>query len=167
MGDWFSDESVKQRPELSQHRVFFESISNLSPVEKDDALKKRALENISQYPLKFFSNWLANIGRLFFSYPFSYTPQKLSTYFYLLPNMFIFVLLIFSIYPAILRYRFIPFELFALALFVIIAFGGTSLLSAYDRQFRPLIPIVFFWLSFIYIRVLNISIRPRIEILSK
>lgn len=164
MGDWFSGTSAIQRPELSPHRDFFEYISNLSEVEKDDALKQQALENISQYPLKYISNWVANIGRLWFSYPFSYTPQKLSTFYYLLPNMFIFVLFVLSIYPAIVKYRLFPVELIALLLFDLIAFGGTSLLSAYDRQFRPLVPVILLWLSFIYVRVVKIQIHLGTEI---
>jgi hypothetical protein len=78
--------------------------------------------------------------------------------------MFIVVFLIFSIYPAILKRRTIPHEIGALLLFALIAFGSTSLLSAYDRQFRPLVPILLLWLSFIYIRVLRIEVRDTASI---
>jgi hypothetical protein len=163
-GDWFSSISVKNRPELSQHREFFEEIATLSNVERDEAFRLQALENILSNPIKFIANWFANIGRLFFSYPFSYTNQKLSTYFYIFPNIFIFVLLAFSIYPAIKRRRAIPYELYSLAIFALISLGGTSLLSAYNRQFRPIVPIILLWLSFIYIRVLRIEMRTDTEI---
>ena len=78
--------------------------------------------------------------------------------------MFIIVLLVLSIYPAILRYKFIPYEIYTLVVFALIAFGGTSLLSAYNRQFHPLIPIILLWLSFIYFRVLKIEVRPDTQI---
>lgn len=163
-GSWFPPKKVKEIPELTPHRDFYDKISNFSEVARDDAFKKQAIENITRYPLKYLVNWVANIGRLLFSYPFSFTSQKLSTYFYIVPNMFIVVLFILSVYPAILRRRFIPYEIYALLLFNFIAFGGTSLLSAYDRQFRPLVPVLFLWLSFVYVRILKIEVRSEAEI---
>ena len=165
-GSWFSSRNVQENPELAQHREFFDKISNLSEVERDGEFKKQALYNIIHHPAKYFVNWTANIGRLLFSYPFSYTQHKLTTYFYLIPNMFIVVLFILGIYPVILRWNSIPYEIYALLYFGLVAFGGTSLLSAYDRQFRPLVPILFLWLCFVYIRVLRIEVRPKSEIRS-
>jgi hypothetical protein len=166
MGDWFSAKDVNERPELSQHRTFFDQVAELSEVEKDDIFKNQAKYNIINYPMKYAANWVANIGRLLFSYPFSYTPQKLETYFYMVPNMFIIVLFVLSVFPAILRYKVIPDEIHALIVFAFITLAGTSLLSAYDRQFRPMVPIILLWLSFIYFRVLKIELRPDNEIQS-
>jgi hypothetical protein len=159
LGSWFSDDDVQALPELSPHREFFAGIADLSEVERDEALKKQALDNIIHHPSRFLMNWIANVGRLLFSYPFSYTPQKISTYFYLLPNMFLVVFLVVSVYPATLRRRAIPYEIYAVLLFALIAVGGTSLLCAYDRQFRPLVPIFLLWLSFVYVRILRIELR--------
>jgi hypothetical protein len=159
LGSWFADSDVQALPELSPHREFFARIASLSEVEMDEAFKKQALDNIIHYPTRYLANWIANIGRLLFSYPFSYTPQKISTYFYLLPNMFLVVFLLVSVYPAVLRRRAIPYEIYALLLFALIALGGTSLLCAYDRQFRPLVPIFLLWLSFAYLRILRIEVR--------
>ncbi len=159
LGSWFSDDDVRALPELSPHREFFAEIAELSEVERDEALKKQALHNIIHYPARYLKNWIANLGRLLFSYPFSYTPQKMSTYFYLLPNIFLVVFLILSVYPAVLRHRTIPYEVCALVLFALIATGGTSLLCAYDRQFRPQVPIFLLWLSFVYLRILRIEVR--------
>lgn len=163
-GSWFSPKDVKEIPELTPHRDFFDKITGFSEVAMDDAFKKQAIENITHYPVKYFVNWIANIGRLLFSYPFSYTSQKLSTYFYILPNMFIVVSFILSVYPAILRRRTVPYEIYALLFFILITFGGTSLLSAYDRQFRPLVPVLLLWLSFVYLRILKIEVRSEVEI---
>jgi hypothetical protein len=164
LGSWFSDDDVQALPELSPHREFFAKIADLSEVERDEALKKQALDNIIHHPSRFVMNWVANVGRLLFSYPFSYTPQKISTYFYLLPNMFLVVFLVGSVYPAVLKRRTIPYEIYALLFFALIAMGGTSLLSAYDRQFRPLVPIFLLWLSFVYVRILRIELRDGTEI---
>jgi len=164
-GDWFSSKSVATKPELTQHREFFDRIGHLSRVQQDDEFKKQAIYNISHHPTKYFVNWTANIGRLLFSYPYSYTQQKLTTYFYFLPNMVMVVLFIFSIYPVVLRWKSMPFEILALLYFGLVAFGGTSLLSAYERQFRPLVPILLLYLCIMYIRVLKIKIRPTSEIM--
>ncbi len=165
-GSWISSEEVQERPELAQHREFFDKIDNLSELERDSEFKKQAVYNITHHPTNYFVNWMANIGRLLFSYPFSYEQHKLTTYFYLIPNMFIVVLFVLSIYPAILRRKSIPYEICVLLYFSLIAFGGSSLLSAYNRQFRPLVPILLLWLSYLYVRVLKIEVRSKSEIKS-
>lgn len=164
LGSWFDVAQVQKLPALSPHRDFFYRLAGLSEVARDDALKKKAIDNIAHHPRKYFINFISNIGRLLFSYPFSFTPQKLSTYFYILPNMFIVVLFTLSIYPAILRWQGIPYEIYMLLLFAIFAFGGFSLLAAYNRQFQPLAPIVLLWIYFIYTRVLKIEVRSESEI---
>ena len=160
LGNYFPDTEVQERPELAHHREFFERLDSLPGEERDSEYQKQSIDNITRHPVKFFMNWLANIGRMLFSYPFSYTPQKLSTYFYLIPNMFLIVPFVLSIYPAILRRKTIPYEIYALLYFSLIAFGGTSLLAADTRQFVPFVPVLILWLSFIYIRVMKIEVRP-------
>lgn len=162
-GSWFSIDDVYENSRLEQHRKYFNEISELYGIERDDELKRQAIHNITHHPMKFFVNWMANIGRLLFSYPFSYTEQKLSTFFYILPNMFIVVLSILSVYPGYVGRKLIPYEIFALVLFGLIALGGSSLLSAYDRQFRPLVPVFLLWVSFILMRIIRIEIRKNNE----
>jgi Methyltransferase domain len=159
LGSWFSVTDVKEKPELAPHREFFANLERLSDVEQDDALKKQAVYNITHHPAKFAVNWAANVGRLLFSYPFSLGSDRLTTYFYMAPNIFVVVLLLLSLFPAALRPRAIPFEMWALLIFALTAFGGSTLLSAYDRQFRPLVPILCAWMAFVYVRVLRIDLR--------
>jgi hypothetical protein len=159
LGSWFSAEDVKEKPELEPHREFFAQLDQVSDIERDDALKRQAVSNITHHPRKYVTNWAANVGRLLFSYPFSFGSDRLTTYFYMIPNMFVVVLFLLSLIPAALAPKAIPFELWAMLLFSIIAFGGTSLLSAYDRQFLPLLPILCAWMGFVYVRVLRIDLR--------
>jgi len=159
-GDWFDDKKFGNNPLLAKnHQDFFTQISKLPAVDKDEALKKKAIQNIIEHPSKFALNWLANVGRLLFNYPYSYTTQKLSTYAFMLPNMFLIVFFALLVYPAIKAYRTIPYELFSLLGFVLIAFGGSSLLSAYSRQFLPLTPIVCLWIFFIWSKIVRIEVR--------
>jgi hypothetical protein len=159
LGSWFSARDVMERPELAPHREFFATLEGLSDIQRDDAFKKQALDNIRHHPMTFLLNWGANVGRLLFSYPFSFGQQSMTTFFYLVPNMFIVVLSAISIIPAALRPKQIPFEVWGVLLFVLIAFAGSSLVSAYDRQFRPLVPGLCLWLVFIYSRILRIEFR--------
>lgn len=62
--------------------------------------KEQAISNIRHHPLKYMANWLAKMGRLLFSYPYSFTAQKLSTYFYV-PNVFLAFLFVLSMMPAL------------------------------------------------------------------
>jgi hypothetical protein len=163
-GSWFSADDVQTRPELARHREFFASIEGLTGAQRDDAFKRQAIENIRRHPRKYLANIAANIGRLLFSYPFSFGPHSMSTFFYLVPNMFLVVLAVLSLPPALLRPREIPFEIWALVVFALIAFCGSSLLSAYDRQFRPLAPALFLWLAFIAARVVRIGLRPETRV---
>jgi len=97
---------------------------------------------------------------MLFSYPFSFAAQSLSTYFYLAPNIFIVALFLGSLIPAVLRPQAVPFELWFLLAFALIALAGSTLVSGYDRQFRPLVPILCVWVTFVFVRVLRIELRP-------
>jgi hypothetical protein len=157
LGSWFSYRDVKQMPELAPHRKFFATLERLSDVERDEAFKRKAISNIAHYPLRYVSHWFANLGRLLISYPYSFTPQKLSTYFFV-PNVCIAFLFVLSIIPALVRRSVIPFELWILLSFALITLGGESLLSAYERQFMPMIPTLGIWLAYVYTRVLRIEL---------
>ena len=159
-GDWFSINDVYAMPQLSKnHMEFFKELAPISKFEQDQKLKKKALENIRSYPTKYLRNWAANVGRLLFNYPYSYTPQKLTTYVYILPNIFLIVLFVFSIYPGYLRRKSVPFEIKAIMLFGLIAFGGSSMVSALTRQFTILVPILLLWISFTLMRLIRIELR--------
>ncbi len=134
-------------------------MEGLSNIERDSALKKLAIENIKKYPNKYFMNWVANIGRLWFNYPFSYKYQKFSNYFYIVPNMFILVLWVLCIYPTLRRLEMIPYEVKALIVFVLISFGGMTPLDGESRYLWPLIPLFILWIAFVLTRILKIEIR--------
>lgn len=160
LGDWHPPDRLREYPSLyERHKKLFSELEGLSSVERDDELKRRAFNNIAHNPAKFLKNWTANIGRLLFSYPYSYTPQKLSTYFYMAPNIFLVALSILLIYPAYIGRRLIPYEIFALLVFSLISFGGSSFLVAYPRHFTLLVPVFSLWIIFILMRILKLDIN--------
>ncbi|RJO61345.1 hypothetical protein C4544_03180 [candidate division WS5 bacterium] len=160
LGDWFWEKEVLENPlRFEKHIDVFKSIEKVAPVQKDKVLKKKAIRNIVNDPLKYFKNWLANLGRLLFNYPFSYSDQKLSSYFYLLPNMFLIVFFTLCIYPAYIYRNLIPAELWHLILFAVIFIAGSSMLSAYNRMMWPVVPIFSFWIFYILNRFIRIDIN--------
>lgn len=160
LGDWQWTRKVIDNPQLyEKHQEFFKSIENLSNLQQDDEFRKRAIENIINHPSKYLKNVLANVGRLLFNYPFSHEKQKMSTYFFMIPNMLLVVVFILCIYPAFLGRKLIPGEIYVLILFGLIALGGSSLLSAYNRQLWPIVPVFFLWISFSLTNLIEIKVK--------
>lgn len=143
LGDWFSEPELSLNP---NHSKFLDSISGLNSLGKDEAYKIQALKNIKSHPKKYLWNWIGNIGRLLFSYPNSYTPQSLDTFFTILPNFFVIVFILASLILTFLNLKKIPQELFVLLVFILIYLFGSSLVSAYRRMFYITLP---FWGLFI------------------
>jgi hypothetical protein len=153
-GDWISG----TRPWLhgyskaENHLEFFEEIQNLSPVERDQELRRQAIRNIIDHPGKFARNWLANLGRLFLHYPFSYTPQSARTLMYIIPGMVLVFLCVLSAIPTVVNWSVIPFGVRYVLLLGLIYVGGNSLLSAYNRMLLPVLPFLTIWITYIRAR---------------
>jgi hypothetical protein len=142
-GDPTAVDSDGSQKLAEHHLAFFDKVAQLpTGPAQDDAFKSAALANIRAHPFKYLKNWIANVGRLLFDYPYSSRLQTPRTYFFALPNMFIFVFGVVSIYPLWRYRRVIPTEIYLLLAFSIIAIGGTSLISAQSRQFNVLTPIL-------------------------
>jgi hypothetical protein len=143
-GDWFYPLVVHDWPELARHRPFFDSIANLPPVEKDAALRAQAIDNIKAHPAKFLRNVVANVSRIWFSFPYSYTPQKLTTLFYVLPNSLLLSALAFA--AIVLAVRRPPGigDCHLVLVFMGLTLGGSALLSAYPRMLDPVVPGAYF-----------------------
>jgi hypothetical protein len=158
-GDWFDYQKVFEDPQLGKHHDFFDKIRTLPSVQRDDELKKQAIINIKDHPLKYLKNISANIGRMLFNYPYSFVPQKKRTFFYIIPNMFLAVCSTICVYPYFARRRLIPGEIHFIAVFFVISFTGSALVSAYPRQFMILVPVLLFWLFIVISRTVHIELR--------
>ncbi|NND15748.1 MAG: hypothetical protein HKN89_05445 [Eudoraea sp.] len=172
-GNWFNERHVlgDQLPtgredvmaNLDQlrenHRSFFMGIDSLNYIERDSVLTSKAIENIKNHPGKYLKNTIANVSRFFFHFPFSYRMQNLDTLGYLIPNVFIVVLAILGVYPAIVRRKSIPKELIFLMLLSLIYLGGHSLLDGRGRYLLPAVPIWMIFFAFVYFRILQIRIK--------
>ena len=160
LGEWFGKKRIYGISDLAKnHKQFYDDLESLSDIEKDKRFKAEAIKNIKAYPKKYIVNWMANWGRLLFNYPYSYTPQKITSYFRFIPNMFIVVLSILSVYPFYLVHRLVPYEIKILLIIIIIYVCGSSLVSATSRYFEIIVPVIFMWISIFINKFIKINIK--------
>ena len=158
LGDWHGDREVFETPSLARHHgAFFHELEGLSDFERDDALRARAISNITANPAKFADNVLSNIGRMLFGSPFTNKRQSTDYLRYLLPNAAVAALVAFCAVPTYLGRRRLPPEVLALLLFSGSAFAATGLLSAYARHFAVLLPSLGLWLVYTLSQLVRIE----------
>lgn len=162
LGDWQDWSIVPAESRVRRnHEVFVDSLRGLGALQRNDALMRQAVRNIKTYPTKYVRNWVANVGRLIFSMPFTDTPQKLSTLFYALPNTILLVSFGLSLLAlAVARPR-VPGEIAALLMMATMAFGGSTLVSATTRFLVPLVPLFTLWIVFVLSRSFQVRIIAR------
>ena len=158
LGDWHNSYDLQLNP---NHRIFMDSISKLQPLERDEAYKRAAIGNIKSHPKKFLSNWIANVGRLLFSYPYSNTQQTIKSYFTILPNMFIVVIIVLLLAVSIVYHKKIPDGIMWLFLFILIYLLGSSLVSAYRRMFYITMPFWFLFISYVLNNIISVNTRDK------
>ncbi|CAM4170704.1 glycosyltransferase family 39 protein [Zobellia roscoffensis] len=141
------------------HKTFIDSIIQLTPMDQDILYKKKAIENIKNHPIKYLKNTFASASRLFFNYPYSYTPQKVTSLAYIIPNTLLLFTLIFSLYLIIINLKSVPFEVYFLGLFSIAFMGGLILLDGRVRHLSPAIPILAFVVIVIFNKFLTLKIK--------
>lgn len=162
LGDW--DILVNKIYPLNPKRaVFMDSVYKLEPMQREAAFKEAAILNIKKNPKKYFSNWVANVGRLFFSMPFSNKGQSIRLYFTIVPNMFVVVILFFIFLVSIKHYKQIPVALLILVIFFSIYLFGSTLISTYRRMFHITIPFWFILISYFFNNILLINIKENLD----
>ena len=131
------------------HGKFYNQISSLSSLDRDKIMKKKAIINIKQYPLKYFRNISSNITRMFFNIPNSYFYQRdITTTARLIPNSILLTLILFS---GLLTLKYFPLFPDSLKLYFIITLTYlllSSLVSAYPRMLNISIPVILPWLGY-------------------
>ncbi len=173
-GNWFSadrilgvrfegDSEEYQRLEKLRlnHGEFYQRLQPLSNMERDSALKVKAIENMKKYPIKYLKNTMASTGRLFFNIPNSYKNQGLQTYGYLIPNGIILVFLVLIARTAILERSRIPFEIKSVVIFVLIYGFGIILLLGKPRYFIMMVPGLILFLVYSYSKLLKINLLKK------
>ncbi len=118
----------------------------LSMIESCDYLTKRAKEMILENPVCYIKNVLCNIRYLFYALPINRTSAIICCMI-LLPIALCFIV---SILLAFLKKVKINLAILFLLLLIFIYLSGSVLLIALWRQFYIIIPILLFWIVFVY-----------------
>jgi hypothetical protein len=163
-GDWFPEtlfngQEVGGPTLYKNHLSDFTYFLTLKGVESDDAYKKKGIENIKKYPLKYIRNWFTNQGRLWFNFPqtgFSHSERGLLRF---VPNAILLTFFLLSLYLWGINFKKCPIEINFLALFILSYLGMTSLISALPRQLTVSVPILLFWISFIQFKSTKVTIK--------
>jgi len=161
LGDWHV-KSLAEHPSLMQnHATFFASLDSLGPVERDDAFKRKAIQNIREHPTKFLKNWAMNCTRILFSHPLSFLKPSLGVFKYVLPHSFLLVFGLLFLWPCLKRHQQIPTEIWCLLFLMATYFFGTSLLAAYARFFFPIVPVLVLWIAVCIHQFVRIRFQPQ------
>jgi len=154
-GEWHNDSLTSTAMDMSSQQILmtnhmddYNEIYSVNGVERDDMFKALAMQHAKDHPGKVFRNWIANISRMLFNYPVSYTPFKLSTLGNMVANIPVMVFLLYSSWLTLKRRKEIDFVFKFLLTISLIYLAGSSVLSAYDRMFYILIPIFGCWIAY-------------------
>ena len=160
-GDWHPFTSLETKPKIyKNHAMFVNTIKNLHPVEKDIALKKKAIQNIKNNKFKFFKNWQYNLSRLFFNRPYSaYNEPRYSFVIDYLFNGILLFLFIATIFLNFKNIKKISPLFYFLGTFVLVYLGGISLLSCYPRFLHILFPVIIMWTSYTINEFVNLKFK--------
>jgi 4-amino-4-deoxy-L-arabinose transferase-like glycosyltransferase len=142
LGDWQKAEAVFTDPNLAQHRSFFATLEGRTLSEQNARLERRALENIRDHPLKYLENMAANVSRLFFDTPYSYSSQRLTAVYFAVPNALLLGVLLLAVVVAVRVRGSLPPPTTPFATFAIAAFCLHVLASAYPRMLFPIVPVL-------------------------
>jgi 4-amino-4-deoxy-L-arabinose transferase-like glycosyltransferase len=139
------------------HQKDYDEILKYKGIQKDDVYKKIAINNIKTHPVKYLKNIMANISRVFFSFPnnfmFEHTLLKI-WYFAIL-----YTLMLFCFISSVVNWRKIPYSVGFVLAIAFLYLAGISLLSAVNRYFIVILPFLLFWIAYIIDKLGTLKIR--------
>ena len=142
LGDWQKAEAVFSDLNLAPHRSFFASLRGRSLPEQNSRLERRALENVREHPAKYVENVAANVSRMLFDAPYSYSSQRLTAAYFVVPNALLLGAVLLAAVVAVRVRGSLPPPTAPFAIFALAAFGLHALVSAYPRMLFPIVPVL-------------------------
>ena len=144
------------------HTPFTDSLIGLNKLDYDTKLKEKAIQNIQNYPISFFRNWLLNTGRLMIGYPHAlYFKPPYSPVFSLLnilKSSLLLFLFLASVALYLLKRSYWNLWLTFVILFLGVYLGGQSLLAVQSQRFLlPIYAPMIFIISVIFGKYVKIS----------
>ena len=141
-GDWQQANAVFSDPNLSRHKPFFTTLEGHTLSQQNATLEHQAVDNIRHHPAKYLENVAANVSRMLFDTPYSYTPQRLGALYFALPNALLFGVFVLAAVVAVRMRASLPPPTLPFALFAFASFAMHALLAAYPRMLIPIAPVV-------------------------
>ncbi len=141
------------------HQKEIDEVKKHKGVQKDDAYKKIAINNIITNPTKYLKNIISNISNMLFGFPNAYTYQRplLKIWYFSI----LYTLILFSLLPTLINWRKLSFSIRFLFIFTFIYLGGSSLVSVSSRQFIIIVPVLLIWIVYIIDQSITFKINFR------
>ncbi len=166
-GDWYHQGHARKVGALKRNHLAvlerigrFKEVPKGSPVgelhhlctdDADEEFRRIAMENIREHPGKYLTNWIANVSRLFFDTPFSYSVWPHNPIVFAV-NAPILLLLLWAVVSALRDRRRIDADMLMVLLLGLVALGGISLISAVGRYSAPVMPLLGLWILSVLVR---------------
>lgn len=142
------------------HQKDYEQIFSYKDIiKREEIYKKIAINNIKANPLKYLENCFSNIGRLLFSFPYSYSIESNKTLLRLPLNGCLVLLSLFCLIPTFCNWKTIFFPIKFFMFFIALYLGASILVSTQIRMFTIVVPILIFWIGFILQKSVKIKFR--------
>lgn len=145
LGAWHASHSVFADPALASYRPFFHYLATLGPVRADLQLRHVALMQALGHPAKYALNLLANLGRMFIGYPFSFRLSIGLLAGLAVINGALLAGLAAAVRPLLRGHRSLPPETVPCLMFGALAFAVHLFPSAEPRMLVPFLPVLI-WL---------------------
>lgn len=129
------------------HKADIDYILSLPPSKRDDAYRRKALENMLDHPWKFLENCWHNISRLLFGMPASYHYQTSKTLLRILPNAIVLTFMLIAAFLSLRNWKIISFPIKLLLLLSGLYLAACIPLSAYPRFFYPVLSPILLWIG--------------------
>ncbi|WP_295654610.1 glycosyltransferase family 39 protein [uncultured Mucilaginibacter sp.] len=159
-GDWkLPDLTNKQYPTLfksaetvvilkKNHSQEVSAILKHNPIQQDSLFKRAAVVNIKAHPSKFLSNYINNISRMLFNFPYSYSYQDAAIVRNIVIGSSILWASLIALILTLLNWRKIAFPVKMTLLITTIYLLLSAALSAYPRQLDVVMPVLLFWIGY-------------------
>ena len=159
-GDWkLPDLTNKQYPTLfksaetvvilkKNHSQEVSAILKHNPIQQDSLFKRAAVVNIKAHPSKFLSNYINNISRMLFNFPYSYSYQDAAIVRNIVIGSSILWTSLIALILTLLNWRKIAFPVKMTLLITTIYLLLSAALSAYPRQLDVVMPVLLFWIGY-------------------
>ena len=144
---------------IKYHREDLEDIKQYTGIDKDDAYFRHAIENIKDHPSKFVENYIYNVGRFIFQYPFSYGMHRPKVLIVFPIQGILLTLVLISLVITLMNWRRVPFPIKFLLFMTLLYCAGSTVVTAYLRMFTVIVPILVTWIAYMLENAIQIKLK--------